>query len=243
MIIKEIENNAVLKQKLSRILDYIKNLTSIEAIGIRLRFKEDYPFFIYDGFSKSFAKKASNLCSETEDFPEKCMCGNILKGEIDSNRSFFTKNGAFFINCSSKFMKLTKYSTEKQFCDFNGYESVALIPIRISKEIVGLIQLHDNRKNRFSRNLVRFLEIIALVIGLDLLKYSPFKNLIENQNTDNDKEVIISICSYCKRIQIVKNEWISLENCLNIIDHIYTDEFKFTHGVCPDCYDEQLSQF
>jgi sigma-B regulation protein RsbU (phosphoserine phosphatase) len=44
-------------------------------------------------------------------------------------------------------------------------------------------------------------------------------------------EVLLPICSYCRRIRNEHDEWESLET---YIEHRF--ETQFTHSVCPDCY-------
>lgn len=43
---------------------------------------------------------------------------------------------------------------------------------------------------------------------------------------------LLPICSYCKKIRDEKNYWQRVESYLSE----YTD-VRFTHGVCPDCYE------
>ncbi len=46
---------------------------------------------------------------------------------------------------------------------------------------------------------------------------------------------IIPICSYCKKIRDDKGAWEMLEAYIGT-----HSEAQFTHGVCPDCYNEQI---
>ena len=48
-------------------------------------------------------------------------------------------------------------------------------------------------------------------------------------------EGIIPICSYCKKIRDDKNSWQQLEQY--ITEH---SEAMFSHGMCPDCFEEQM---
>ena len=47
-----------------------------------------------------------------------------------------------------------------------GYESVALIPLKTDREIIGLLQLNDKRKGMFTLNMIEFFEDIAASIGI-----------------------------------------------------------------------------
>lgn len=48
-------------------------------------------------------------------------------------------------------------------------------------------------------------------------------------------EGIIPICMYCKKIRDDKNSWQQLEKY--ITEH---SEAMFSHGMCPDCFEEQM---
>jgi phosphoserine phosphatase RsbU/P len=49
---------------------------------------------------------------------------------------------------------------------------------------------------------------------------------------------LLPICSYCKSIRSDENYWEKVESYLS--DH--TDA-RFSHGICPSCYDTVLAQF
>jgi DNA-binding response OmpR family regulator len=51
----------------------------------------------------------------------------------------------------------------------------------------------------------------------------------------NQLEGIIPICSYCKKIRDDQKSWHQLEKYIS--EH---SEAVFSHGVCPDCLEEQL---
>ena len=48
---------------------------------------------------------------------------------------------------------------------------------------------------------------------------------------------LLPICSYCKRIRDDQDYWQQVE-CY-IAEH---SEVKFTHGICPECYDKIVKQ-
>ena len=48
-------------------------------------------------------------------------------------------------------------------------------------------------------------------------------------------EGIIPICSYCKKIRDDEKSWHQIENYIS--SH---SEAKFSHGICPECFEEQL---
>jgi two-component system CheB/CheR fusion protein len=53
-------------------------------------------------------------------------------------------------------------------CNGEGYESVALIPLRMGDVTIGLLQLNDRRTDRFTADLIRFFEGLGAGIGIAL---------------------------------------------------------------------------
>ncbi|MEI6209283.1 MAG: response regulator [Desulfuromonadales bacterium] len=49
-------------------------------------------------------------------------------------------------------------------------------------------------------------------------------------------EGIIPICMYCKKIRDVEKSWVQLERY--ITEH---SEANFSHGICPECFAEQMA--
>ncbi len=103
------------------------------------------------------------------------MCGNIISGRLDPSRSFFTKGGSFWSNNTTDLLASTteadRKSNTRKYCNQCGYESVALIPIKASVNIFGLIQLNDKNKDIFTENQISYIEMIAKNLGLALLAF------------------------------------------------------------------------
>lgn len=51
-------------------------------------------------------------------------------------------------------------------------------------------------------------------------------------------EGILPICMYCKKIRDDKEEWQQMEEYIS--QH---SEANFSHGLCPECYKQQLNEF
>ena len=98
------------------------------------------------------------------------MCGNIIKGRTDPKFPFFTENGSFWSNCTTKLLAETtvedRQVTTRNVCNGAGYESVGLFPLKTSTETIGLLQLNDLRKDMFSKASVARFESLAVFIAL-----------------------------------------------------------------------------
>jgi len=166
------------------LLELVKEATSVDAVGIRQHDDGHFPYYEVNGFPDDFVKDENHLCSHNEAGELKydstgrpvleCICGIVLSGQTDSTLPFFTKGGSFWTNSTSELLKGTIQEAFqvpiRNRCNKAGYESVALIPLRCGGEIMGLLQLNDNRKGRFNREMVQFFEEIGASIGIGLAR-------------------------------------------------------------------------
>ena len=122
-------------------------------------------------------KLESNLCvrdacgkavCDSAGYPiQACMCGNVIQGRFDTTKPFFTAQGSFWTNSTTELLRDTtpedRGSHTRNFCNKNGYESVALVPIGSPKDgtCLGLLQLNDSRKDMFTIEVIRGAESLA----------------------------------------------------------------------------------
>ncbi len=160
----------------------LSHIADCEAVGIRLRDGQDFPYFETRGFSDEFVQAENRLCAMDERGEMvrdsrgnpvlECMCGNVLCGRFDPSKPFFTAHGSFWTNCTTGLLGSTteaeRQSRTRNRCNGEGYESVALLPLRVGETTLGLIQFNDRRRGRFTTEKVAMLERFAghLAIGL-----------------------------------------------------------------------------
>ena len=161
---------------------FFQDLTGCEAVGVRLREGEDFPYFETRGFLAEFVHMENRLCAvdehgelvrdSTGNTVLECMCGNILCGHFDPSKPFFTAHGSFWTNSTTELLGSTteadRQSHTRNRCNSAGYESVALLPLRMGETTLGLLQLNDRRRERFTPEKIALLERFAdqLAIGL-----------------------------------------------------------------------------
>jgi PAS domain S-box-containing protein len=162
------------------VLLLIKEYVAVEAVGIRLREGNDFPYFETSGFTTEFVELERSLCSlddkgnvlrDPQGNPYlECMCGNVIRGRTDPSLPFFTPKGSFWSSNTTKLLATTsdedRQTRTRNRCNGEGYESVALIPLRSGEETIGLIQLNDSRPERFDLETIEFLESIAGSVGI-----------------------------------------------------------------------------
>ena len=161
---------------------FLQDWTGCEAVGIRLREGEDFPYFETRGFPADFVRMESRLCArdcagEPIRDPDgnpvlECMCGNILCGRFDPRLPFFTPNGSFWSNGTTGLLASSsdqeRQARTRNRCNGQGYESVALIPLRSGALTLGLLQVNDRARDRFTPDLIQFLERTGHQLGLAL---------------------------------------------------------------------------
>lgn len=245
LICARLNNFMELKPTLITIIDHIKKLTGIEAVGIRLEEEGDYPYYVYNGFPESFIRHENSLCAKDQKgkripapdgngFLLECMCGNVIRGRFDSSLPFFTSKGSFWSNNTTALLTFTseedRLGPTRNYCNAAGYEAVALIPIKTEGEIIGLIQLNNKREGIFTKDLIEFVEMIGEQIGLAIknsLIYTKLKHALDEITA---LRRLLPICAGCKKIRDDQGYWHAVEVYFHKYAH--TD---FTHSMCPEC--------
>ena len=188
-ICNEATDRVVLIHELTRIFQQI---TGCEAIGVRLRQGDDFPYFETRGFDDDFVQAENSLCARDRhgelirDYcghpAMDCMCGNIICERFDPSRPFFTERGSFWSSCTTELLASTtdadRQARTRNRCNGEGYESVALIPLRSQGETFGLIQFNDRQKGRFTPEKITLLEDLVSYVAIALAKLRSDEELI-----------------------------------------------------------------
>jgi len=183
-ILDELNRRVDFGDSVREILRLVKTFVGVEAVAIRLRAGEDFPYFVADGFPEEFLRTENSLLATDEagnvTLDEEgraileCMCGNIALGRSDPFQPFFTQGGSFWTNSTSELLATTseedRLTRTRNRCNTEGYESVALVPLRMNHVILGLLQLNDKRTGRFTLNLIECLEDVGASIGIALAR-------------------------------------------------------------------------
>jgi PAS domain S-box-containing protein len=173
------------------ILALLKSHTEFDAVAIRLREGECFPYFVHNGFSQEFIEKESDLCARSTDGEPlrdaegrpilECMCGAVLQGRVDPTQPHFTSGGSFWTDGTNYFPKPLDVGEVRnhETCDAAGYKSVALVPLRSCDEIIGLLQLNDRRRGCFNVEQIRFFEGLGHSIGIAMSRLRMEEEIIE----------------------------------------------------------------
>ena len=166
------------------VLKLVKDATAFDAVAIRQRQGDDFPYLEVNGFGEDFVAAENYLCChdqageliyDSQGRPViECMCGSVLHSRTDATLPFFTEGGSFWTNSTTELLACTPPEAlgvpARNQCNQAGYESVALIPLRCGDEIVGLLQLNDTRRGRLTPEMVRSFEEIGESIGIGMAR-------------------------------------------------------------------------
>ncbi|MFH0878326.1 MAG: response regulator, partial [Lentisphaerota bacterium] len=178
---------------IQRVLAALKTRTGIDAVGIRLQDGDDFPYVAQAGFPKDFLLTENTLLERGKDGGVRrdrsgnvrleCTCGLVISGKTDPSNPLFTRGGSCWTNDSTPLLHLPPDQDPRLHprnqCIHQGYASLALIPIRMKDQIVGLLQFNDRRKGCFSLAAIEQLEGIAVHLGEALMRKRAEEDLRE----------------------------------------------------------------
>jgi|GEM_PF-1467068 len=152
-VLLELNRQGVENGSPQAILTLIKDYAEVDAAGILIREGGDFPYFVSQGFSADFIERENYLCAHT-------ASGGVLLESATEQELGTSIRGR---------------------CLAEGYESIAIVPLRTGGELLGLIHLCDRRRGRFTPELIRFLEEIGTSIGIALARKQSERLLRESE--------------------------------------------------------------
>ena len=188
---------AELKEIVGRVLAAIKRVTKADAVGIRLKTGDDFPYFVENGFSNDFLLKENTLvardpdggiCRDSEgNVSLECTCGLVISGKTDPKNPLFTPGGSSWTNNSFPFLKLPEKDDPRfhprNTCIHEGYASIALIPIKKSQQqIIGILQINAFMKDCFTPDIIQSLELMGGHIGEALMRKTAEEALFKSED-------------------------------------------------------------
>ncbi|MEN6403792.1 MAG: PAS domain S-box protein [Armatimonadia bacterium] len=183
---------------------FIQDWSGCEAIALRLRQGDDFPLYHAIGLTDDFHKAEYSLCGFDErgcmvrDEQGKpllqCLCGSLISGRAKRRSRFYTAHGSFFAGNVDDYVAQTR---EKDLpeglrgrCMEQGYKSLAMVPLRLGEEVIGLLHLCHTRPHAFPRHMIDALERLgeSLAVALahrqkdaDLQQHErQYRDLVEN---------------------------------------------------------------
>lgn len=177
------------------LVNFLHEISGCDAVGIRLREGDDFPYKETKGFSDDFIQSETllcrkdlygqTICDETGNPMLECMCGDVLCGRSNFAQSFFTDFGSFISNNTTQLIAETtepdRYARIISRCNAEGYESIMLVPLRTGGETLGLLQFNAYREEYFSKRFLTQMENFSNSISISLAQQLAKKALHESE--------------------------------------------------------------
>ena len=196
-----VHRHTEIKPLLEAFVSEIKAYTGCDAVGIRVLDAGDgIPYLAYEGFSKRFYELESPLSIKSD----RCMCINVIKGQVNTDLPFYTRGGSFYLNGTSRFLATVSEADKgktRNVCNLEGYESVALIPFRRGERILGLIHVADRQENLAPLHMVEMLEQAGMQLGSAFMRIQAEAALRESESHYRSLfDNMLNGFAYCKMI-------------------------------------------
>ncbi|MDY0185672.1 MAG: EAL domain-containing protein [Desulfuromonadaceae bacterium] len=161
-------------EKIQDILQLIRDFTGCEYVGLRLKEEGTYSYYRSSGVDLGLLSgdevvvpAACGLAPVIERLSADSFCSKILEGDVDFAQEYFTPGGSFwsapeFDGSRDMYPKLCS----QQGCHCAKAQSVAIIPLRLDDQVIGILQVISRKKNVATRGMVEFLESIANTIAV-----------------------------------------------------------------------------
>lgn len=176
-------------------LQFFQRNTDFDAIGLRLKEGDDYPYYETNGFSEEFVKSEKYLCVydrngntllDDDSKPVlQCLCGQVIKGNLSDENTFSTEYGSIYSNCTSEFdvtdLEKRLSCRIRNRCNKEGFESVSLIPLKLGNEQIGLLQLNDRRKGNITSGKLDIVEKLAGPFTHALARFLAEDELVQKE--------------------------------------------------------------
>jgi PAS domain S-box-containing protein len=155
-----------------------------EAVGLRLRDGDDYPYFTTHGLPPEFVALERSLiardakgqvCRDAAGHATlECLCGDVVGGRLDPSADYATARGSFWSNDTTQLLATidqdARQAPLRGRCMSEGYQSVALVGLRVGEERLGLLQLNDRRKGCFAPEDIELWERLADQLAIAISK-------------------------------------------------------------------------
>jgi PAS domain S-box-containing protein len=164
------------KELIYGLVELIKEDGQFDSAGIHLCEDDDFPYYETHGipceYKSALEYKGDPLSDSQGKTIAECLCSHIISGKIDPQNSFYTENGSFWTNSTTDYLATApiKEWDEIIHCRFiqKGYQSAALIPLKSSEGIVGILQLNAFKPDQITLEMIKHFEEIGRSIGIVL---------------------------------------------------------------------------
>ncbi len=165
------------------------------------------------------------LGKNQEDLNTEALCQNLIHDQFDSSLSTFTEKGSFWIGNTAAFC--VRKNRTAPICDLKiekKYKSLALIPLVVGNENIGILLLKNRKSDFFTRQEIEFYENSAQTLGLALINQRAQAAL---------RERIKELTCLYGIARVVERPGVSLEDILQSTANLLPPAWQYpeiTHG-------------
>ncbi len=218
-ILDAASENGGLEKYLCQVVEHLGQYSKCSSIGILL-FQDDE----IAGCRSCHGGAAEFQRASRSSFPgsETCICNAIAKLGSDTRPSYLTESGAFFRNSKPNTSARTE-TADGAFgiCIGSIFESVALIPIRHPKTVMGFILVGDEGQDKIPLKTVKFLERVGTYVGStvrslgarDKLRQSepglpgPAEETATASHGSDEMELVIRLIENSNESIVISQDW------------------------------------
>lgn len=173
--------------RIKDILHLIRDFTGCDYVGLRLKEQGDYAQYRSMGLEPEAGLSDGALEEDSphaiQKFSADALCMDILEQKESSGRPCFTPGGSFWSAPGKKCADLLgSEECKQQFCTCIEAHSIALIPLKLAEDTIGMLQVLSQKENMITRGTVEFLESIAASIAVSFEHRQVTEQLHEKEN-------------------------------------------------------------
>ena len=170
-----------LKEYLDVVVELIQSWCGCSCVGIRINDDAGHvPCVSSTGFGPDFLASETML-SLTAD---QCAFTRVTAGTPEPQEfSAIMPDGSFYTNNAMRYLEGLTGEQKKEFRNFcaeSDFTSLAIIPVRYRKQVLGAIHLADKREGMVPIKNVEFLEQMAFIIGEAIYRFGMERDLRSN---------------------------------------------------------------
>lgn len=169
--------NSRLDGLMTDVIRLLRNWLNCDAAGIRLSRGGGYPFVASEGLPEVFLREKRCAIGVGNGGKEcllpECVCENVMLGRTCPAWDEYTEHGGFWTNRITDFLarypEAERARAARDPLVREGFESVAVIPLRIRGETFGLLQINHREPGFFAPETIDLLERLSknLAVALD----------------------------------------------------------------------------
>ncbi len=169
------------------------DFSECDALELRVKRNDKYylctvrpgvkPWFEFEQLPCSQTEDGRMIpCSQDESAME-TLCRKVTTGRVDRSLPFFTKGGGFWTGDTNSVRISLLRADEPSHPDdlrlAGDYQSLAIFPLAIGEDNVGLLQLQSKQKNFFTEEQIQSYEGLAQTLGVAMAHRSAQVSLRE----------------------------------------------------------------